>query len=95
MDTEHIVHDGCAAADGGNNHAPVEALCDVCGHGPAVSHTAGRPDAEYTTLDVEKVVQTVRNLAREYDGALPHSENGADEARRRPEHPWVPGADIS
>ena len=49
--------------------------------------TQGGPDTEYTTLDVEKVVQTVRSLAREYDGALPHSENGADEARRRPEHP--------
>jgi hypothetical protein len=38
--------------------------------------TQGGPDAEYTTLDVEKVGQTVRSLAREYDGALPHSENG-------------------
>jgi hypothetical protein len=32
--------------------------------------TQGGPDAEYITLDVEEVVQTVRSLAREYDGAL-------------------------
>ena len=37
------------------------------------------PDLEYTTLDVEEVVQTVRSLARQ--NWAPHHLDGVDEAR--------------